>query len=42
MKEKCSKLDFKYLANDVEPFLFDAEQKERVLGFDEEINTILL
>mgnify|MGYP006987139715 CR=1 FL=1 len=31
--QRLQELDFGFLANDVEPFLFDAAQKERVLTF---------
>jgi len=31
--QRLDELDLEYLANDVEPFLFDSEQKDRVLTF---------
>jgi hypothetical protein len=31
--EKCKNLDYNFLAKDVEPFLIDPNQKERVLDF---------
>ncbi|MBI5700819.1 nucleotidyl transferase AbiEii/AbiGii toxin family protein [Candidatus Saganbacteria bacterium] len=37
----CKKLNFKDLAKDVEPFLFDPSQKERVLLFYESLPAIL-
>ena len=33
--QRLQELDFEFLANDVEPFLFDSAQKERVLTFKE-------
>ena len=33
--QRLQELDFAFLANDVEPFLFDSAQKERVLTFKE-------
>jgi len=33
LKEKSESLDFKILAKDVEPFLFDPAQKNRVINF---------
>ena len=33
--ERLEKLDLNFLADDVEPFLFFSEQKERVLTFRE-------
>ncbi|OGC10495.1 hypothetical protein A3J90_01225 [candidate division WOR-1 bacterium RIFOXYC2_FULL_37_10] len=41
IKTKCAKLNFKHLANDVEPFLFDVQKKDRVLDFKEELDNIL-
>lgn len=37
----CEKLDFKALAKDVAPFLFDPDQKQRVLLFQESLPSIL-
>jgi predicted nucleotidyltransferase component of viral defense system len=39
--ERCSKLDLPALARDVEPFLFDPDQKERILSFVKTIKGIL-
>lgn len=39
--EHCAKLNLKNLAKDVEPFLFDPSQKERVLLFRESLPSIL-
>ncbi len=33
--QRLEELDFEFLANDVEPFLFDSDQKDRVLTFKE-------
>lgn len=38
--ERLEKLDLNFLANDVEPFLFSAEQKERILTFREYWKTV--
>ncbi|MFH1847443.1 MAG: nucleotidyl transferase AbiEii/AbiGii toxin family protein [Candidatus Omnitrophota bacterium] len=40
LKTKSEKLDFKTLAKDVEPFLFDPTQKDRIVYFKEWINTL--
>jgi len=33
LQEKSERLDFKSLARDIEPFLFDPKEKDRVLCF---------
>ncbi|MFH0886786.1 MAG: nucleotidyl transferase AbiEii/AbiGii toxin family protein [bacterium] len=38
---RCEKLNFKELAKDVEPFLFDPDQKDRVLSFMRSLPIIL-
>ncbi|NQU18018.1 MAG: nucleotidyl transferase AbiEii/AbiGii toxin family protein [Candidatus Saganbacteria bacterium] len=38
---RCKKLNYKVLAADVEPFLFNADQKQRVLNFKETLFAIL-
>ncbi len=38
---RCSRLNYKHLAQDVAPFLFDTNQKERVLHFRENLQNIL-
>ena len=40
LKEKSNSLDFKTLAKDVEPFLFDSTQKDRVINFKNWLETI--
>jgi len=39
--KRCARLDFKALAKDVEPFLFDGDQAERVLSFKQSLPDIL-
>ncbi len=39
---RCEELDFTFLAKDVEPFLIEADQTSRVIGFKEFINKKLL
>ncbi len=38
--KRCSRFNYKHLAQDVAPFLFEAEQKERVLRFRENLQNI--
>lgn len=40
LREKSDSLDFKTLAKDIEPFLFDSAQKERVINFENWLETI--
>ncbi len=40
LKARIGKIDMKALAKDVEPFLFDADQKERVALFEQWLNTL--
>lgn len=40
LKEKTENLNLKILARDIEPFLFDPSQKDRVLYFKEWLNTL--
>ncbi|RKY41999.1 MAG: nucleotidyl transferase AbiEii/AbiGii toxin family protein [Candidatus Makaraimicrobium thalassicum] len=40
LKKKSENLDFKILARDVEPFLFDPAQKDRILYFQDWLNTL--
>jgi hypothetical protein len=40
--DRCNRLDFSFLAKDVEPFLIYSEQSERVLNFKNFIQTKLL
>lgn len=40
LKEKTEDLNLKILARDIEPFLFDPSQKDRVLYFKEWLNTL--
>jgi hypothetical protein len=39
--KRCSQFDYKGLAKDVAPFLFNADQKKRVLDFGRAITDIL-
>ena len=41
LKEKSKKLDFKILAHDIEPFLIEPSQKDRVLYFKEWLDTLI-
>jgi len=40
LKQKASNLDLKLLAKDIEPFLFEPSQKDRVLYFIDWLNTL--
>ena len=40
LKKKAKNLNFKALAKDIEPFLFELDQKDRVLYFKEWLNTL--
>jgi len=41
ISKHCSSLNFQMLTKDVAPFLFDAEEKNRILSFLESLPTIL-
>jgi predicted nucleotidyltransferase component of viral defense system len=40
LRARISKLDMKSLANDVEPFLFNADQKKRVASFEQWLDSV--
>jgi len=40
LKKKSKNINFKLLAKDIEPFLFDPGQKNRVLHFKDWLNTL--
>ena len=40
--DKCSKIDMKEMAKDVQPFLFDAADVKKIISFEEYIRQVLL
>lgn len=41
VRERCARLDFRALARDVSPFLFEADQTDRVRHFPENLSAVL-